>query len=40
MLEKGLAYKQESYVNWCPKRATVLANKQAQEEERLRQFED
>jgi len=30
MLEKGLAYRQESYVNWCPKCATVLANEQAQ----------
>jgi leucyl-tRNA synthetase len=30
MLEKGLAYKQESYVNWCPKCRTVLANEQAQ----------
>ncbi len=30
MLEKGLAYKQKSYVNWCPKCATVLANEQAQ----------
>jgi len=30
MLEKGLAYKQESYVNWCQKCATVLANEQAQ----------
>ncbi|MFX1398213.1 MAG: leucine--tRNA ligase [Promethearchaeota archaeon] len=30
MYEKGLAYKQESYVNWCPKCATVLANEQAQ----------
>ncbi|MFX1573110.1 MAG: leucine--tRNA ligase [Promethearchaeota archaeon] len=30
MLEKGLAYKQESYVNWCPKCMTVLANEQAQ----------
>ncbi|MBN1802885.1 MAG: leucine--tRNA ligase [Candidatus Lokiarchaeota archaeon] len=30
MHEKGLAYKQESYVNWCPKCATVLANEQAQ----------
>ena len=30
MLEKGLAYKQESYVNWCPKCITVIANEQAQ----------
>ncbi|MBY8983738.1 MAG: leucine--tRNA ligase [Candidatus Lokiarchaeota archaeon] len=30
MLDKGLAYRQESYVNWCPKCATVLANEQAQ----------
>ena len=30
MIEKGLAYRQESYVNWCPKCATVLANEQAQ----------
>lgn len=30
MLEKGLAYRQESYVNWCPKCNTVLANEQAQ----------
>ncbi len=30
MLERGLAYKQEKYVNWCPKCATVLANEQAQ----------
>ncbi|MFW9827142.1 MAG: leucine--tRNA ligase [Candidatus Thorarchaeota archaeon] len=30
MLDKGLAYKQESYVNWCPKCVTVLANEQAQ----------
>jgi len=30
MLEKGLAYRQESYVNWCPKCVTVLANEQAQ----------
>jgi leucyl-tRNA synthetase len=30
MLEKGLAYRQESYVNWCPICVTVLANEQAQ----------
>jgi leucyl-tRNA synthetase len=30
MLEKGLAYKEDSYVNWCPECATVLANEQAQ----------
>ncbi len=30
MLEKGLAYRQESYVNWCDKCVTVLANEQAQ----------
>ena len=30
MFEKGLAYKQESYVNWCPKCVTVVANEQAQ----------
>ncbi|MFW9929888.1 MAG: class I tRNA ligase family protein, partial [Candidatus Thorarchaeota archaeon] len=28
MLEKGLAYRQESYVNWCPQCHTVLANEQ------------
>ncbi len=28
MFEKGLAYRQESYVNWCPKCQTVLANEQ------------
>jgi leucyl-tRNA synthetase len=28
MLEKGLAYRQESYVNWCPDCSTVLANEQ------------
>ncbi|HTZ41721.1 MAG TPA: leucine--tRNA ligase [Candidatus Omnitrophota bacterium] len=28
MLEKGLAYKKESPVNWCPKCGTVLANEQ------------
>ncbi|MFX1377858.1 MAG: leucine--tRNA ligase [Promethearchaeota archaeon] len=30
MLDRGLAYKQEGYVNWCPKCITVLANEQAQ----------
>ncbi|GAI65479.1 unnamed protein product, partial [marine sediment metagenome] len=28
MYEKGLAYRQESYVNWCPDCTTVLANEQ------------
>ncbi|MBI5893348.1 MAG: leucine--tRNA ligase [Deltaproteobacteria bacterium] len=28
MYEKGLAYKKKSYVNWCPKCETVLANEQ------------
>ena len=32
MLEKGLAYKKTSYVNWCPSCATVLANEQVIEE--------
>ena len=27
-LEKGLAYKKKSYVNWCPSCETVLANEQ------------
>ena len=30
MFERGLAYKEDSYVNWCPKCVTVLANEQAQ----------
>jgi leucyl-tRNA synthetase len=28
MLERGLAYRKSSYVNWCPSCATVLANEQ------------
>lgn len=28
MLEMGLAFQEESYVNWCPKCTTVLANEQ------------
>jgi leucyl-tRNA synthetase len=28
MLEKGLAYRKKSLVNWCPECATVLANEQ------------
>lgn len=28
LLEKGLAYKRASFVNWCPSCATVLANEQ------------
>jgi leucyl-tRNA synthetase len=28
MLERGLAYRKKSKVNWCPKCATVLANEQ------------
>jgi leucyl-tRNA synthetase len=32
MLEKGLAYRKYSYVNWCPSCATVLANEQVIDE--------
>jgi leucyl-tRNA synthetase len=28
MLERGLAYRKEALVNWCPRCATVLANEQ------------
>ena len=28
MLERGLAYRKEALVNWCPECATVLANEQ------------
>jgi len=28
LYEKGLAYRKEAYVNWCPKCLTVLANEQ------------
>jgi leucyl-tRNA synthetase len=28
MLERGLAYRKKSHVNWCPKCCTVLANEQ------------
>ncbi|OGF68201.1 MAG: leucine--tRNA ligase [Candidatus Fischerbacteria bacterium RBG_13_37_8] len=31
MYEKGLAYKQKSLVNWCPKCKTVLANEQVED---------
>jgi leucyl-tRNA synthetase len=30
MLKKGMAYKKESPVNWCPKCVTVLANEQVE----------
>jgi leucyl-tRNA synthetase len=32
MLEKGLAYRKYSYVNWCPSCTTVLANEQVIDE--------
>ncbi len=31
MFEKGLAYRRRSYVNWCPKCNTVLANEQVED---------
>jgi leucyl-tRNA synthetase len=31
MLERGLAYRKEALLNWCPKCATVLANEQVVE---------
>ncbi len=31
MFEKGLAYKKTSFVNWCPKCETVLANEQVED---------
>ena len=31
MFEQGLAYKKTSYVNWCPKCETVLANEQVED---------
>jgi leucyl-tRNA synthetase len=31
MLKKGMAYKKEAPVNWCPKCATVLANEQVED---------
>ncbi|MFH2028982.1 MAG: leucine--tRNA ligase [Nanoarchaeota archaeon] len=30
LYEKGLAYKKRSFVNWCPKCSTVLANEQVE----------
>ncbi|MCW5945382.1 MAG: leucine--tRNA ligase, partial [Cryobacterium sp.] len=31
MYEKGLAYRKDSWVNWCPKDQTVLANEQVED---------
>ena len=31
MYERGLAYKKNSFVNWCPKCQTVLANEQVED---------
>jgi len=31
MFERGLAYKKRSFVNWCPKCETVLANEQVEQ---------
>src|SRR5208283_2246842 len=31
MYKKGLAYKKTSFVNWCPKCGTVLANEQVED---------
>ena len=33
MFKKGIAYKKTSYVNWCPKCETVLANEQVEDGE-------
>jgi leucyl-tRNA synthetase len=32
MLEKGMVYRKESYVNWCEKCQTVLANEQVEQD--------
>ncbi|MFH2061003.1 MAG: leucine--tRNA ligase [Pseudomonadota bacterium] len=32
MLKKGMAYRKESYVNWCEKCQTVLANEQVEQD--------
>ncbi len=32
MLERGMAYRKESYVNWCEKCQTVLANEQVEQD--------